>query len=227
MESSQQAIPSPAKENHRWTREITPAAARSFLTELANLRREEPQSLIRFSHAFGPWIETFFDPLIERVENATQPRALDSAMSLGALLMTAAIGPVFGPLLSLQEVLRRGWERPTAKERELAVLGMLLDASRLYEQAKGRVFAVIGEPLGVILLEAIHSADSMRICGNIECPAPYFIASRRSQKFCSDACALPAQREYKRRWWNEHGAAWQKNRSRKQGRGKTKTVRQR
>lgn len=45
-----------------------------------------------------------------------------------------------------------------------------------------------------------------KVCGNSECPAPYFIASKPTQRYCSEACAEVFQREWKRRWWAEHGA---------------------
>jgi hypothetical protein len=43
-------------------------------------------------------------------------------------------------------------------------------------------------------------------CGNPNCPAPYFIAAKKSQRYCSEACSGPALREAKRRWWNENRA---------------------
>ena len=49
-----------------------------------------------------------------------------------------------------------------------------------------------------------HLADKIRRCPNATCPAPYFFAAKRAQKFCSTKCAEPAQRESKRRWWNEN-----------------------
>jgi hypothetical protein len=48
-------------------------------------------------------------------------------------------------------------------------------------------------------------------CSNPECPAPYFFATKLRQKYCSDACAIPAQREAKRRWWNENRAKGHKS----------------
>lgn len=51
-----------------------------------------------------------------------------------------------------------------------------------------------------------HLADKIRRCPNPTCPAPYFFAVKRAQKFCSTSCAEPAQREAKRRWWNENRA---------------------
>jgi hypothetical protein len=57
-----------------------------------------------------------------------------------------------------------------------------------------------------------------KVCGNLECPAPYFIASKPKQRYCSETCAEVFQRESKRRWWAEHGATWR--RSRKKSRRK-------
>lgn len=41
-------------------------------------------------------------------------------------------------------------------------------------------------------------------CPNPECPAPFFFRRKKGQKFCSTACALPAQRASKLRWWKEN-----------------------
>jgi len=43
-----------------------------------------------------------------------------------------------------------------------------------------------------------------RHCSNPECPAPYFFAERKGQKYCSVKCAADGQREAKRRWWHEN-----------------------
>lgn len=58
-------------------------------------------------------------------------------------------------------------------------------------------------------------------CQNADCPAPYYFAARRGQKYCSEECAGPTQREFKINWWNEHGAAWRaKRRQGKRGAAK-------
>jgi hypothetical protein len=64
-----------------------------------------------------------------------------------------------------------------------------------------------------ILLRAIDVAARMRNCANPTCPAPHFIAARKSQRYCSDACALPAQRESKRIWWVENGRNYRRRRT--------------
>lgn len=42
-------------------------------------------------------------------------------------------------------------------------------------------------------------------CGNPECSSPFFIKSRKTQKYCHSDCALPSQKAFKRRWWAEKG----------------------
>jgi len=47
-------------------------------------------------------------------------------------------------------------------------------------------------------------AGKTRHCPNETCPAPYFITTKKGQKFCSPECGDPVRREAKRRWWNEN-----------------------
>lgn len=55
-----------------------------------------------------------------------------------------------------------------------------------------------------VLHRAISVAARMRLCANPACPAPYFIARKHSQRYCGDACAVPAQREWKQNWWRQN-----------------------
>jgi hypothetical protein len=57
----------------------------------------------------------------------------------------------------------------------------------------------------LLLLHFTRWSDLTRYCDNPECSSPYFIARDPRQKYCSDACAKPAQRECKRNWWAKHG----------------------
>jgi hypothetical protein len=140
------------------------------------------------------------------------------------------IGPVvIGPghkLDSLKEVhraLAMAWRRPTVLSRQLGIIQLLA----IYVSPRGfGSYGAISEraeswasllesgfdSFFLVGLRAVQIADRMRYCPNPTCPAPYFIARRRSQKYCSDDCALPAQRELKRAWWKEHGDEWRKAR---------------
>ena len=59
-----------------------------------------------------------------------------------------------------------------------------------------------------------------KVCANPDCVAPYFIAGRATQRYCSDGCAQVFQREWKRRWWKERGNKWRRKKLRgKRGKG--------
>jgi hypothetical protein len=66
--------------------------------------------------------------------------------------------------------------------------------------------------LNYLLGPAVRSS----LCRNDECPAPYFFARRRNQRYCSSDCSFHAQREHKRRWWREHGSNWRRKQSKRQ-----------
>lgn len=55
-----------------------------------------------------------------------------------------------------------------------------------------------------VLFYLQRDVDRLRHCPNPDCVSPYFIATKKGQKYCSDACAVPAQREAKRKWWAEN-----------------------
>jgi hypothetical protein len=72
------------------------------------------------------------------------------------------------------------------------------------------------------LQEAIYAlfrrSPLVKVCANSDCAAPYFIARKGTQRYCSDGCAQVFQRECKLRWWKEQGANWRRKRSgRKRG----------
>lgn len=61
-------------------------------------------------------------------------------------------------------------------------------------------------PFEQVMVHFQRIGENARHCPNPECPAPYFFARRRQQRYCSEVCAEPAQREAKRRWWNANRA---------------------
>jgi hypothetical protein len=49
-------------------------------------------------------------------------------------------------------------------------------------------------------------AGKTRFCPNPQCQAPYFIATKKGQKFCSPGCARPTLLQSKRNYWKDkHG----------------------
>lgn len=62
--------------------------------------------------------------------------------------------------------------------------------------------------------ELFRSSALAKRCANPDCPAPYFIAGRTTQQYCSEKCSGVLQKAHKLRWWKEHGDEWRRKRSR-------------
>jgi hypothetical protein len=121
---------------------------------------------------------------------------------------------------ALHHHLCRVWDQPDQRTREWGVFLLLL---LTMGEAGSRHLTLLGFPdplppptlFEQALMWFVDVRDRARHCPNPDCPAPYYFAKRRSQKYCSDSCALPAQREFKRRWWAEHGSTRRQGRPRR------------
>jgi hypothetical protein len=60
-------------------------------------------------------------------------------------------------------------------------------------------------------------AKRLRVCKRPDCPTPHFIAGHLKQCFCSDKCAEWGQRQWKQKWWKEHGDTWRAQRHEQKG----------
>jgi len=60
--------------------------------------------------------------------------------------------------------------------------------------------------LEALLYHVRRNTRRLLRCANPDCPAPYFLSSKKGQKYCSPECARPAQLESKRRWWSDYRA---------------------
>lgn len=73
----------------------------------------------------------------------------------------------------------------------------------------------IHDPFLQVLFRALEKAKWMRLCRNRDCRHPFFVATKRTDKYCSQECARPAKRAAKLRWWKRHGRAWRAARKQK------------
>jgi hypothetical protein len=63
-------------------------------------------------------------------------------------------------------------------------------------------------------------SERLRVCARPECPHPYFVARHLKQQYCNDSCAAWGQRQWKLRWWAEHGKDWRNRNATKRSRNK-------
>jgi hypothetical protein len=133
-------------------------------------------------------------------------------------------------LVRVRDSLRRVWDAPDSRQRdwEIFLMRMLFHQNKLFleklytQHLEPENRALVAEeamkfnrrvislpdatPFEATMFYLQTFADKTRHCPNPMCPAPYFLAEKRSQKYCSEACAGPGLREAKRRWWNENRA---------------------
>lgn len=179
---------------------ISPSQAENLLSDWANMP--------------GPW------PL-EAMSKESALKLRDAAMRL-----RRRYKPILGDSsafghLWLRNMLRRTWDSSDIREaewflfrfrdsyaamvRRQAMTAQDREKEDFTTDVKGPRYAL--PPATAIEAAAFHLQRNLHRalhCPNLECPAPYFFAKKKGQKFCSSACAQPAQRESKRKWWHEN-----------------------
>jgi hypothetical protein len=73
----------------------------------------------------------------------------------------------------------------------------------------------------------LQSSARAKVCANPDCPAPYFIAKKLRERYCSLECVRPFQRQSKLDWWNRVGRERRSKRSTPKRRSKRSTPKQR
>ena len=113
-----------------------------------------------------------------------------------------------GLALSLREL----WESPDERTREFMILRLRLNTTPFVKPPH------LPLPPPSPFEDALRYLERARtlVCQNPDCQAKYFFGTRRTQKYCSRACAEYGQRAAKRRWWAKDGTDWRK--ARKQSR---------
>ncbi len=110
-----------------------------------------------------------------------------------------------------RDLLRAAWDAPDSRHR----LWWLYRAREQYHNAMNETLPPeftttdVPEPTAfeaTVFHFQMKLADKARHCLNPICPAPYFFAVKKGQKYCSPECALPAQQESKRLWWQRNRA---------------------
>jgi hypothetical protein len=200
----------------------SPTQMERFLEELANLQMDL-DAIRRFRERFAHFIPSH-DPgwiaksVAKREGLARRLSELQKDVSLEELENSAWI-------VTLMLILRNLWAEPDSRQKEWGVFafryalykyedntltteslfGILLDSAKTFRIPPPT-------PFEQALSYLVKSTDKARYCANPECPAPYFFVKRKNQRYCSEICAAPAQRELKRQWWAEHGEEWRASR---------------
>jgi hypothetical protein len=193
------------------------AQAEDFLQDLANLRARAPgtnevnyPAARRLSQRYRGWFPASFprdSAFMRRVEED------DAELTRGTfapeLTQQEKEERSLGLVFSLAAQLRKAWDEPNAriKERAIFELRKLYDRGIPIDSASPVCF-----DQAMVHFQSI--ADRAKHCPNPDCLNPYFIAAKRSYKYCrgNQDCAATAQRLSTRKWWSDHGTQWRKSR---------------
>jgi|SRR5215831_5898163 len=189
---------------------VTEATARDFLLRLANLGDDSvPWLRSKYPEMFHQSTseETIFAyrKELRRAWDAPDQRTRD-----WYVFSLRRHHAMMERVIAMDEIARSG--RAQHLVEEMGKLEASLSPKQRQEARRSVAEWLTEPPPQITPLEATlfyfqtRVADLAKHCGHVDCPSPYFIADKRWQKFCSEACAGPANRESKRKWWSENRA---------------------
>jgi hypothetical protein len=199
---------------------------RKFLVEFANLG-DHPEALSRFYQLFHDML-----PPEENVRHLCTQHQLWERYNLPAPSDAQVQRQISRLYIPLREWLRSAWVAKDQRTRAWLLHQLISNEACLHTGERWALTSVafLNGPIVVSLgpptpfeqaaTFLLNPKARTRVCKNNNCATRYFFAHKRNQIYCSDACALPAQREFKRRWWKQNGKKWRKNRERREKTGR-------
>ena len=168
-------------------------------------------------------------PLIELANLGDSPEAVQRFR---------AKHPKFVPkaekILAMRDLLRELWH---GGERADRIARELLFAEYHLPGAQGEPPIGVWKPVGVDwrrgtityspeheyqgpLYALLKCSRLAKVCARSGCTAPYFVAGRITQQYCSTECAEAMQEQWRRDWWRAHGNEWRRQKRLKVRKGR-------
>ena len=179
-------------------------------------------------HVVGRWLGDGGRILDERAIRSALEHFINSPLDRKAIVgFTRRFGPLFAAYEprgadfrerhstaeweKVQSSLQRIWRHlhATNIDRNISIRGKA--HFLLTEGRRGIGFGEWSDALRACLVATPR--DLLAECGNPDCDSPLFIRLRPQQDYCSPGCSKWAQRQWKIKWWNEHGREWRKQRA--------------
>jgi hypothetical protein len=111
-------------------------------------------------------------------------------------------------LFEYQQLIRRAWTGDSAAAREIEKIA--LRDLEINPSVDTRGVTLVAKKLGSLIFVLFLrdcGAGKCGVCSNPDCPARYFLKSRKTQKFCeSGPCVTYARRRYALKYWHDKGA---------------------
>jgi hypothetical protein len=100
------------------------------------------------------------------------------------------------------------WQK---RMRQAADLRQEIDKPLTDEEDRARISPPLLGAFEQVMYYFQRISSRARHCPNPDCPAPYFLAKKKGQKYCSAKCSAPAQREQKKLWWRNNRGTQRSN----------------
>jgi len=115
---------------------------------------------------------------------------------------------VFPEVTERTRTLYENWERSDTGTLEQDIcdhwIGLERKPWRAIWTSKERAIKANTRCLPAVLAWCCINTDRLGFCRNAKCGAPFFLARRTDQLFCSNECAWPAKKAAKLKWWHEN-----------------------
>jgi hypothetical protein len=115
-------------------------------------------------------------------------------------------------VLHLRDLVREAWRGGTgANECMVELLGLRSPSDEIHaswsapfsaDWHRGQLVYRSGDPFQQACHALLENSQLAKFCANPDCLAPYFIARRATQRYCSPECLKPFQKQAKLDWWN-------------------------
>jgi hypothetical protein len=203
---------------------ISAGQLKFFWTELACLS-EDAAATGHFEARFGKFLPWADQRKINLPVNALNAKLISETGSGEGSSNRQTINVSYDPLIALRNEVRAIWREDDPETKEWRIFCLRGDPTMTLSLLATLDPRMMPKPFQRAVLHLFKSASKLRCCHNPDCPAPYFVARRRSQKYCSADCTLPTLREQKRRWWRKNGGEWRENRVQKTAHKTKRTTR--
>jgi len=164
---------------------------KTLLLELANLQDSGFARFQRiFQQSFGKWSRQIEEWLVLRLRDELR-KVWDSST----------------PIQKKQQIVDE-WTKWNPRPRPSQIGDSIYRDYRMWVPvlATGRLTPGLDSLHGQLVQGVMEQFERLRICGNPECPTPYFLARRKDQKYCERGdCTSYAQRQYALKWWHSVG----------------------
>lgn len=179
-----------------------------LLREFANLRDEEAE---KFGAKHPDFVlspnlteEGWLEGVVHRIGGGG-PRVIEGR----ALMIAETIRKLQpNPALRKRDMLSLIWRRDEYSNDYLKVL--LAGSRVVFDWGRSEIVYKPEDGFEQALYALFRNSSRAKVCENPDCLAPLFIASRKSERYCSEKCAHVFQGEWKRNWWKQKGSKLRK-----------------